>query len=299
MDSTTSSRMPERTPDAIPASEPVGHVSVHFDGLHPREVRFSFETQGQRMSSALGVSGVVHAVLFASALYIALAGPAVIDATQIKDPPIPQVTWLAIPGPGGGGGGGGNKSPEPPRKTEIRPTKPPDIQPFKPPEDVPIPELNVPLKQVLTNELIPPGALDGGVSLSQGSGAGGGGGTGTGTGVGSGTGSGVGPGYGGGFGGGAYRPGSGIELPRLIHEEKPQYTADAMRAKIQGTVVLECVVNPDGSVGDVTVVRSLDASFGLDQEAVKAAKKWRFVPGRRQGQPVPVLVTLELTFTLR
>jgi protein TonB len=88
-------------------------------------------------------------------------------------------------------------------------------------------------------------------------------------------------------------------LPRLIHDEKPLYTADAMRAKIQGTVVLECVVNPDGTVGDVTVVRSLDATFGLDQEAVKAARKWRFVPGRRLGQPVPVLVTLELTFTLR
>jgi TonB family protein len=52
-------------------------------------------------------------------------------------------------------------------------------------------------------------------------------------------------------------------------------------------------------VGDCDVVRSLDSTFGLDQEAVKAARQWRFAPGRRQGQAVPVLVTIELTFTLR
>jgi TonB family protein len=80
---------------------------------------------------------------------------------------------------------------------------------------------------------------------------------------------------------------------------KPAYTAEAMRAKIQGTVIVECVVLPDGTVGDVQVVKSLDPTFGLDQEAVKAAKQWRFIPGRRNGQPVAVLITIELTFTLR
>jgi TonB family protein len=135
-------------------------------------------------------------------------------------------------------------------------------------------------------------------TTAQGSGSGGGSGTGTGTGIGSGSGSGLGPGWGGGTGGGAYRPGSGIELPRLLREVKPQYTADAMRAKVQGTAVLDCVVLPDGSVGECEVVRSLDSSFGLDQKAVEAAKQWRFAPGKRFGQPVPVLVTIELTFTL-
>ena len=65
------------------------------------------------------------------------------------------------------------------------------------------------------------------------------------------------------------------------------------------TVLLECVVLPDGTVGPVEVVRSLDSSFGLDQEAVRAAKQWRFRPGTRFGEPVSVLVTIELTFTLR
>jgi TonB family protein len=98
---------------------------------------------------------------------------------------------------------------------------------------------------------------------------------------------------------GIYRPGSGVINPRILREVKPQYTADAMRAKVQGTVLLECVVLPDGTVGRVDVVKSLDSTFGLDQEAVKAAKQWRFQPGTRFGEPVAVLVTLELTFTLR
>jgi protein TonB len=284
--------------DKSPGSIPVGHGSIHLEGLHPRDIPFSFERQAPRMSSALGVSGVIHVGLAVAGVLVALGGSGVIDATQVKEP-IPHVTWLVVPGPGGGGGGGGNKSIEPPRKVEApRPQKPPEIQPYRPPEDVAIPELAVPVK-LTASDLIQPGAFEGATTGSQGSGSQGGGGTGTGTGSGPGSGSGVGPGWGGGFGGGAYRPGTGIELPRLVHDEKPLYTADAMRAKIQGTVVLECVVNPDGTVGEVNVVRSLDATFGLDQEAVKAARKWRFTPGRRLGQPVPVLVTLELTFTLR
>ena len=116
---------------------------------------------------------------------------------------------------------------------------------------------------------------------------------------GSGTGSGLGPGSGGGTGGGAFRPGAGITLPRVLREVKPQYTADAMRAKVQGTVLLECIVQEDGSVGPVKVVRSFDPIFGLDQEAIKAARNWRFTPGMRQGQPVAVIITIELSFTLR
>ena len=60
---------------------------------------------------------------------------------------------------------------------------------------------------------------------------------------------------------------------------KPNYTASAMRAKIQGFVLLDCIVLPDGTVGEITIVKSLDKVFGLDEEAIKAAKQWRFVPG--------------------
>jgi protein TonB len=109
----------------------------------------------------------------------------------------------------------------------------------------------------------------------------------------------LGPGFGGGTGGGAYRPGNGVIGPQLLREVKPNYTASAMRARVQGVVVVECVVLPDGTVGDVTVLKSLDKVFGLDGEAIKAAKQWRFVPGKRFGEPVPVYVGIELAFTLR
>jgi TonB family protein len=223
------------------------------------------------------------------------------------------IVWLPEEGPGGGGGGGGNKSPDPPKLAElpgkdpvtVPVTKPPAIEQVKP-KDEPVTEqdLTIPAKTLASAELASPGVLVGmesapGPSTSQGSGEGGGAGTGRGTGIGPGEGSGLGPGRGGGTGGGEYRPGNGVTLPRVLREVKPQYTADAMRAKIQGTVLLEAVVMPDGSVGRVEIVRSLDSAFGLDQEAIKAARQWRFVPGTRLGAPVPVIVTIELTFTLR
>jgi TonB family protein len=97
---------------------------------------------------------------------------------------------------------------------------------------------------------------------------------------------------------GVFRPGNGVTMPRLLHDVKPQYTSEAMQKRIQGMVLIECVVNTDGSVRDVKVVRSLDALYGLDEQAIEAAKQWRFAPGTRNGQPVPVMVSLEMTFTL-
>ena len=89
-----------------------------------------------------------------------------------------------------------------------------------------------------------------------------------------------------------------FELPRALREVTPRYTVEAMLAKIEGEVRLEVVVLPDGSVGDVTVVQSLDSVLGLDEEAVKAARGWHFVSGTRFGEPVAMSVTIELSFTL-
>ena len=91
----------------------------------------------------------------------------------------------------------------------------------------------------------------------------------------------------------------GLTPPKVTHEVRPQYTKAAKDAGIQGSVVLDVVIEPDGTVGEVTVKKSLDAVHGLDEEAVKAAKQWTFEPGTKDGKPVPVLVTLELAFTLR
>ena len=96
-----------------------------------------------------------------------------------------------------------------------------------------------------------------------------------------------------------YKSGDGVSLPSVLREVKPGYTREAMQEKIQGSVWLSVVVLESGDVGDVQVTRSLDAEYGLDAEAVKAAKQWKFRPGMKEGKPVAVEVTIELTFTLK
>ena len=96
-----------------------------------------------------------------------------------------------------------------------------------------------------------------------------------------------------------FRPGDGVTLPSVVHEVKPTYTPEAMERKIQGSVWLETVVLETGDVGDVIVTRSLDAEYGLDRQAIDATKHWKFRPGTKDGKPVAVWVTIELTFTLK
>jgi len=72
-----------------------------------------------------------------------------------------------------------------------------------------------------------------------------------------------------------------------------------MRARAQGIITVECVVEPEGACGDVRIVHEFNPPFGLDQEALDAAKRWRFRPGMRNGQPVPVVVSLEIEFNIR
>ena len=284
------------TPQQVPVSE---HLSLRPEDSRPVEVRFMFETPQTRLGGALGVSVVAHAAFVGFWVLLLWILPDQIREAVLPDQLPRQIVWLAEPGPGGGGGGG-NERPEPPKPAELPgrekisvPTPKPEPAVEPTPDETPLEQLIIPAQTMAAAQEASVGVLDSGdaSSLSTGSGSG--------TGAGSGQGSGLGQGSGGGTGGGVYRPGSGIVNPRLVREGKPQYTADAMRAKIQGTVLLECVVLPDGTVGRVDVVKSLDPTFGLDAEAVKAAKQWRFVPGTRFGEPVAVLVTIELTFTLR
>ena len=249
------------------------------------------------MGGAIGTSALTHAAMVGLWLLLIWLGPAPVRQALLPSALSRQIVWLAEPGPGGGGGGG-NKRPEPPKPAELKGQEKVNVpvQPEPKPEpkqEEPLPDqLTIPAQTIAAATETSPGVIESTqVSASTGSGGGGG--------AGSGQGSGLEEGTGGGVGGGVYRPGSGVINPRVLHEVKPQYTAEAMRAKVQGTVLLECVVLSDGTVGRIDVVKSLDPTFGLDHEAVKAAKQWRFAPGTRFGDPVAVLVTIELTFTLR
>jgi periplasmic protein TonB len=254
---------------------------------------------------AVGASLLTHSIAIALALWLGMLSP------FTPEPALNglrhELTWIASPGPGGGGGGGGNRTPLAAaarlagKERLTVPVPKPQPTPARKPSEPPPIELTIPAKPLAAADEIELGVIAQAppIETMQGPGSQGGAGTGTGAGSGEGQGSGLGPGTGGGTGSGAYRPGSGVTMPVPVHEAKPNYTNDAMRAKVQGIAVVECVVLPDGTVTDAKIIKSLDNVFGLDQEAIKAARQWRFLPGRRFGQPVSVLIEIELSFILR
>ena len=273
-------------------------------------------------------SSFVHMAILASVLWFTSRGSETAPVEEPKQPT--RMVFLVTPGPGGGGGGGGMRNPLPVRKVERKgPEKNrvavPDVKPERvlaarkvvepPPRPTPavIPEpkpvekapeplasrvLVAPVVSAAANDRDKDGAVEAVKNTeSQGSGVGGGAGAGQGTGSGEGLGPGIGEGSGGGTGGGPFRPGSGIEPPRLLREVKAEYTDEGRRRGITGDVVLEIVVRRDGSVGDVKVLQGLGA--GLESRAVAAVRQWRFSPARRRGEAVDVIVEVAVEFTLR
>ncbi len=214
---------------------------------------------------------------------------------------------------GGGGGGGGQRDS---RRAPVAQLKGPSVteapihetpkpaESEKQPDPTPLdqPALHIPTT-VTGGEEDRPGVMpfestsssDGQVETGGGSGSGGGIGTGTGIGIGSGTGNGIGPGSGGGSGGGPYRPGGGVSMPKLIHEEKVVFPDEAKRHFVAGIVILEAVVKADGSVGDIRLIRPLPD--GCVEASINALRKWKFLPGRKNGVPVDVFFMVTFTFS--
>ena len=91
----------------------------------------------------------------------------------------------------------------------------------------------------------------------------------------------------------------GIMRPELVKDVPvpARYTPDAMRRKIEGSVLLRGVILESGRVADVKVVESLDPE--LDQEAVAAFSKWAFKPGTKERAPVAVRVTCKMAFAFK
>ena len=107
--------------------------------------------------------------------------------------------------------------------------------------------------------------------------------------------SGAGPGTG---DGGIYTIGSGVTMPQILQQSTPSYTDDAIKAKVQGIVILQAVIRQNGRVDSFKVLRGL--GYGLEEKAIQEiATRWRFRPGTLQGRPVDVLATIEVQFNLR
>ena len=82
--------------------------------------------------------------------------------------------------------------------------------------------------------------------------------------------------------------------PKIKHKVEPSYSAEALRAQVQGTVVVEIVVNQTGEPVDLSVLSPL--GFGLDQKALEVISTWRFEPGRKDGRAVNTRVSQVLEF---
>lgn len=88
-------------------------------------------------------------------------------------------------------------------------------------------------------------------------------------------------------------------MPRVVKRVAPQYTDAARRARIEGTVQLRAMVNEDGNVQFVSVTRSLDKEYGLDEQAMMALRQWVFDPARKDGVPTRAYVQVQMTFSLK
>jgi TonB family protein len=94
----------------------------------------------------------------------------------------------------------------------------------------------------------------------------------------------------------AYRIGGDVQAPAVLSKVEPKYTDDARAALLWGTVAVHLVIGADGRAQDMSVARSL--GLGLDENAMEAIRQWQFKPGTRNGQPVPVMATIEVNYRL-
>jgi len=266
--------------------------------------------QRARFGSRAGIASViVHtaviSIVISGAAWWRSTAPA--PDTAAEPIQLPRLVFLLRPEPGGGGGGGGNRKLRPPSRAKaigqdpltVSVTKRVEVRSSPQDNAPPPPQVLLEAKPLASGTAVMTGLPEASQSLafSRGPGSGGGVGGGTGSGIGRGSGPGMGEGSGGGFGGGAYRLGRGVTPPTLLKQVKPRYTAAAMRQQIQGNVALEVVVSREGIPVAIRVTRSLDP--GLDEEAVIAAREWRFTPARVGDLPVDAIVIILLDFNIR
>ncbi|HEX2834103.1 MAG TPA: TonB family protein [Thermoanaerobaculia bacterium] len=92
------------------------------------------------------------------------------------------------------------------------------------------------------------------------------------------------------------RVGGNVLPPKIVTRVDPQYTEPARRAKIEGIVIIEAVIDRNGNVTEARILKPL--SFGLDQQALKAILAWKFQPGTLNGQAIPVYYNLTVHFQI-
>ena len=101
-----------------------------------------------------------------------------------------------------------------------------------------------------------------------------------------------------GVGNGGIDHGAGVDsaLPALLYKQEPEYSEEARKAKFQGTVILQIVVDEKGDAVDPRVMKSL--GLGLDEKAIEAVRQWKFTPVYKDGKPGAAPVTVNVIFRL-
>lgn len=92
------------------------------------------------------------------------------------------------------------------------------------------------------------------------------------------------------------RVGGNVKAPIIVQRVEPAYTEIARKARIQGIVIIEAVIDRQGNVTEARILKPLP--MGLDQQALAAIRQWKFKPGTLNGQPVPVYYNLTINFRL-
>lgn len=213
----------------------------------------------------------------------------------------------ASPDPNHGGGGGGDRNPIPvtigdrPRFNSAIQIVPPSIQSNPNAElEVPTTLIGPDRSPIIIKDLNIWGDSNAkALTDSNGPGTEGGMGTGKRGGIGPGEGPGYGPGKDGGWGKDVYFPGghSGIRYPTCEYCPRPEYSDEARHSRYQGSVLLYVVILPNGTAGDIQVVKS--PGMGLDVKAMEAIRTWKFNPALGpNGKPVAVVVPVEVAFQL-
>jgi len=294
-----------------------------FEGMERLSEEGTLKLRWERQRKSLASSGVFHILV----LLLMMAGPI---ANWLWDEPyVPGEVIVRFydpggSGQGGGGGGGGSggeritafipdrRDPEPeleverpePRQAPVAPRKPRQLN-F---DDIEVPDLPDESQQLFAGVFSPderefPGlsltdSRDlGGLDTTLSAGTGGGIGGGEGTGVGEGEGWGVGPGRGGGFGGGDYSPGAWDIEPVLVFKPPdPAFPPSAREKMVSGEVILEVLVNLDGSTEVVGVIKSLP--YGCVETAIDNAKLFRWKPALKEGKPVVAPGIIIVTFDI-
>src|SRR5438270_794113 len=96
---------------------------------------------------------------------------------------------------------------------------------------------------------------------------------------------------------GPLRVGGDVKAPVVIKRVEPQYGELARHAKVQGVVIIEAIIDKDGNVDKVKVIKGLP--MGLSETAEQAVREWKFKPGTLNGEPVDVIFNLTVNFTLQ